>query len=282
MKNISFQTNGKERAFYGSNDVAFDHITINGVEDGESSFKESKNISITDSECFLRYPFWHNTNATYINIKMYDTCRAPFWYDNNIVIKNCRCDGVKAIRECKHIEFSNNIFNSEECFWRCDDINISNSEISGFYAFFESKNIDINGLKFKGNYSFQYVNKLSIINSSLDTKDAFWHSHDVTVKDSIIIGEYLAWYSENITFINCVIKGRQPLCYAKNIVFKNCVLEDAELALEYSSASGDIAVKNVSIKNPSSGKLIVKGNYELIEDENTRKDNSLDIRNINE
>ena len=41
-------TTGQERAFYGSKNVHFKNITIDGIEQGESAFKECRNITIED------------------------------------------------------------------------------------------------------------------------------------------------------------------------------------------------------------------------------------------
>ena len=47
IKNI---TSGQERAFYAAKNTIFENIIIDGKEDGESSFKECRNISILNSK----------------------------------------------------------------------------------------------------------------------------------------------------------------------------------------------------------------------------------------
>ena len=271
-KIIKDVTSDIEREFYASHNIDFYNIKIAGPADGESAFKESQDISVSDSFFELRYPFWHNTRLAVENCVMTSTCRAPFWYDKEMKIKDVKCDGVKAFRECQDIALVNSTFISEEIFWGCTNIIVHDSEIMGFYAFFESKNIRINNLKFKGKYSFQYVEDMEIKNSELDTKDAFWHTKDVTVKDSVIIGEYLGWYSENLTLINCRIKGTQPLCYCKNLRLVDCTFEDCDLAFEYSEVNGNIKRDIVSIKNPLCGELIMENKPAMIIDENDRSE----------
>ena len=265
-------TEDKERGFYSSHDIDFININISGPADGESAFKESNNISVSDSFFALRYPFWHNNKTLLKNSIMADTCRANFWYDDDLTIDNVKCDGVKAIRECQNITISNSEFNSEEFSWRSNNIDVKNSKIVGFYAFFECKNIKINHIEFKGKYSFQYVENMEIIDSVLDTKDAFWHTKNVVVKNSKIIGDYLGWYSENLTLINFHIKGTQPLCYCKNLRIIDCTFEDCDLSFEYSEVNGNIIGDIVSIKNPLKGHLVMEKEPYMIVDENDRSD----------
>ena len=270
-KVIKNETTDLERAYYGSSRVSFSYIKIEGPADGESAFKECKNIEVEHSKFKLRYPFWHNTDANYYDLYLAKTARAPWWYDNYIYLERVNCNGVKALRECKHITIDNCKFKSVEIGWNCSDILLRKSSIEGFYAFFGSKNIDISDMKFKGKYSFQYVKDVEIVNSYLDTKDAFWHSKNVTVKDSVIKGEYLAWYSENLTLINCKIIGTQPLCYCKGLTLINCTTEGCDLAFENSEVNGNIIGDVISIKNPQKGALHVEGNIgEIIVDEYDR------------
>lgn len=257
-----------ERAYYGSNGVSFSSIKIMGPTDGESAFKECKNIDVSNSTFKLRYPFWHDTNADYYRLTLSKTARAPWWYDKNITLNKVKCRGVKALRECSKITIINSTFESIEFGWNCSDIYLSNTFIEGFYAFFGSKKIYINKMNFKGKYSFQYVKDVEINDSYLDTKDAFWHSKNVTVINSTIKGEYLGWYSENLTLINCKIIGTQPLCYCKGLKLINCTTELCDLSFENSEVEGNIVGDIVSIKNPMKGYLNISGNIgETIIDE---------------
>ena len=281
MKYIKNETNDVERAYYGSSNISFDQITIAGPKDGESAFKESHDIEVSNSQFELRYPFWHNNNLKVNLCKFSDKCRAAFWYDNNIQIFNSQSNGVKAFRECKNITINNSMFNSEEIFWNCQNINSSSCTFKGMYAFFQCNKISINSMNFVGKYSFQYVKDMKIDSSILDTKDAFWHSKNVTVTNSTIKGEYLGWYSENLTLINCKITGTQPLCYVKNLVLQNCTFEGCDLAFEYSEVNGSICGNMVSIKNPLKGNLCVENIPELIVDEFDRSNGQFSIQIMN-
>lgn len=277
MKLINNVTRDEERAFYGSRDTHFDCVTISGPQDGESAFKECHNILITNSNLFLRYPCWHDTDTKLINCVLNEFSRAGFWYDDNISFENVNCHGVKALRESKNITINNSKFISPEFAWRCHQIKLNNSEVESEYAFFESENIEINNMTFKGKYSFQYVKNLVIKHSYLDTKDAFWHAEHVVITDSVVKGEYLAWYANDITFINCRIIGTQPICYAKNVKFKDCTFEKADFAFEYSEVNGNILGTMISIKNPLSGVIEIDKIPTMIIDEFDRSNGKFKI-----
>ena len=70
MTKITNKKTDLERAFYGSKNVEFEDITIDGPADGESAFKECSDISVSNSTFNLRYPFWHNTNLKLENSNM--------------------------------------------------------------------------------------------------------------------------------------------------------------------------------------------------------------------
>ena len=281
-KLIKNETRDEERAYYASFDCDFENITISGPADGESAWKESKNIIVKDSKMALRYPFWHVTNLRIENSEFADTCRAPLWYSTNIGMIDCKIRGVKSYRECNNIKINHSSIISEEPFWRVSDVKIKNSEIEGFYAFFQSKDIDLEKVKFKGKYSFQYTENVEINDSELDTKDAFWHAKNVTVKNSIVKGEYLGWYSENLTLINCKITGTQPLCYAKGLKIIDCTMEGCDLAFEYSEVNAMIVGHISSIKNPLKGKIICEKCETLIVDEHDRSSGEVELLEINE
>lgn len=268
MEKISNLVLGQERALYGSIKKEITNCRFEGEEDGESALKESKDIIVTDSFFDLRYPFWHCENVLVDNIEQTENCRAAFWYSKEINIKNSKLNGIKVLRECNTLSLDNTEVLSQEVGWFCDYVIIKNSKISGEYAFFKGSKMKIDNLNFKGKYSFQYVEDVLITNSYLDTKDAFWESNNVTVIDSVVKGEYLGWYSKNLKLIRCKIIGTQPLCYCENLVLEDCEMIDCDLSFEYSSVNAIITNVIDSIKNPKSGKIVIKGAKEIIFDEN--------------
>lgn len=253
---IENQTFDEERALYGLKDLTVKNCCCDGPADGESAFKECRNIDVAGCFMNLRYPFWHVEKAKIADTNFTENCRAALWYDKDILIENSRFGGIKAIRECENISLKNCSVNSPEFAWKSQKLTIENVTIEeSEYPFFEIRDAKITGLKMKGKYSFQYDENIEITDSELNTKDAFWHSKNVTVKNSIVKSEYLGWYSENLTLINCRIIGTQPFCYCKNLVLKNCTMEECDLAFERSTIDVEVSGKIDSIKNPLAGKI---------------------------
>ena len=246
-----------ERDLYGIQNSKIINCRFEGVEDGESALKETKDIIIKKCYFDLRYPIWHFNNVKIYDSEMTTSCRAALWYGYNLKIKRSKLNGIKVVRECKNVRISDSEINSQEFAWKSKKIEISNSKIISEYAFFDSKKVVLGNTNFFGKYSFQYIDGIEIIDSVLDTKDAFWHSKNVVVKNSIIKGEYLGWYSENLTFINCKIIGTQPLCYFKNLKLIDCEMIDTDLSFEYSEVEATIRGNVLSIKNPYKGRIEV-------------------------
>ena len=265
---IDNQTFDEERALYGLKDLTVKNCRFDGPADGESAFKECRNINVTGCFMNLRYPFWHVEKAKITDSNFTENCRAALWYDKDILIENSRLGGIKALRECKNISLKNCSVNSPEFAWKSQKLTIENVTIEeSEYPFFEIRDAKITGLKMKGKYSFQYDENLEITDSELNTKDAFWHTKNVTVKNSLVKGEYLGWYSENLTLINCRIIGTQPFCYCKNLVLKNCTMEECDLAFERSTIDVEVSGKIDSIKNPLAGKITADSIGQIIMEE---------------
>ena len=267
MKVIENQTFSKERDFYGSENVKLINCSFKGIEDGESAFKEAKNIVIESCNWELRYRFWHDKKLVINNTTLTSSCRAALWYSNDITITNSNLHGIKALRECNDIIIDNCDIISPEFGWFNNNLKITNSYATGEYFVMRSNNLTFENLTLNGKYSFQYIENATFVNCNLNTKDAFWHGKNIMVKDCVVKGEYLAWYSENLTFINCKIIGTQPLCYCKNLKLIDCEMFDCDLSFEKSSVEANIINEIISIKNPISGQITVKGVNELIMDD---------------
>lgn len=267
MKIIENQTFSKERDFYGSENIKLINCTFKGIEDGESAFKESKNILIESCLWDLRYPFWHDNKVVINDTTLTTNCRAALWYSNDITITNCKLHGIKALRECKDIIIDNTSIISPEFGWFNNNIKLTNSSAEVEYFMMKSNNLVFENVTLKGKYSFQYIENATFINCCLDTKDAFWHGKNIVVKDCIVKGEYLAWYAENLTFINCKIIGTQPLCYCKKLKLVDCEMIDCDLSFEKSDVMATITNEILSIKNPLTGLIEVNGVKEVIIDD---------------
>ncbi len=264
MQYIRNKRFGQERALYNTRGAVVENCRFEGEEDGESFLKESAELLVKNCFMDLRYPMWHCDGLTVEDCEMTANCRAALWYDKDLVLKNCKMNGIKAVRECKNVALEQCGVNSPEFGWRCENIAVKGGTIASEYAFFESKNIRLEGTEFSGKYSFQYTENVEIANAKCKTKDAFWHSKNVTVRDSLLDGEYIGWYSEGLTLINCHIKGTQPFCYCKHLRLVNCTTEDCDLSFEYSDAEADIRGDILSVKNPLSGTIAADSFGEII------------------
>ncbi len=264
---ISGQTFDEERALYGRDGIVAIDCRFDGPADGESAFKEGKNIEVRNTYFNLRYPFWHDNNLTISDCEMTDKCRAALWYTNNATITDTKMHGIKALRECSDIRIKDCDIISPEFGWSVNGIEMKDSSAESEYFMMRSNNLKFENVSLKGKYSFQYITDSVFENCNFDTKDAFWHAKNVTVRNSIVKGEYLAWYCENVTFENCTISGTQPLCYCKNLKLINCRMIDADLAFEKSDVDATITTPMISIKNPTSGTINVPEVGEIIMDD---------------
>jgi len=267
MMRVENQTFDKEREFYGSSDVTAVNCKFEGPADGESAFKESRNVTVDGCLWNLRYPFWHDIGVTMKNTELTELCRAAFWYSEKIEITESKLHGVKAMRECSDVTIRKSDIVSPEFGWSVSNIRVEDSTAVGEYFMMRSSSIAFQDVEFTGKYSFQYVENAVIESCVLHTKDAFWHAKNVVIKNCVVEGEYLAWYAENITFENCKISGTQPFCYCKNLKLINCEMADADLSFEKSEVEATLTAPIVSIKNPKSGSIKVPAVGELILDD---------------
>lgn len=270
MKIIKNQCYDEERAFYGSEGVSLSECRFDGPADGESAFKESRNIQVSNCYLNLRYPFWHDGGVKMDRCLLTENCRAAFWYTEGVEIRDSKLHGIKALRECADIDIVGTDIISPEFGWFSERVNISDSSAEGEYFMMRSRGLSLSEVKFKGKYSFQYVEDAVIEGCDLDTKDAFWHAKNVTVRNSRVKGEYLAWYAENITFENCSIIGTQPLCYCKGLKLINCTMEECDLSFEKSEARAVVKGRIDSVKNPISGYIVADEIGEIIDEYNTK------------
>ncbi|NBJ88094.1 DUF3737 family protein [Acutalibacter sp. 1XD8-36] len=266
MTVIENKTFDEERAFYGSAEVTVKHCRFDGPADGESAFKECRDVRVEDCFFNLRYPFWHDEGASIDNCEMTELCRAALWYSNHVEINESKLHGIKALRECSDIKMRDCHIVSPEFGWSVNGIEMKDSFAESEYFMMRSNKLRFDNVTLKGKYSFQYIEDSVFENCNFDTKDAFWHAKNVTVRNSVIKGEYLAWYCENVTFENCKIIGTQPLCYCKCLKLIGCEMIDTDLSFERSEVEATLTAPIVSIKNPLSGHISVPGVGEIIRD----------------
>ena len=278
MKRYENMQFDEERALYGQDSIEVVNCRFDGPADGESAFKEGRNITVSDTYFNLRYPFWHDDNLTIRNCEMTELCRAALWYSHHVHIENTKMHGIKALRECGYVTIENCDIISPEFGWSTDTITMKDSYAEAEYFMMRSDRLHFDNVTLKGKYSFQYITDSVFENCHFDTKDAFWHAKNVTVRNSVIKGEYLGWYCENVTFENCVLTGTQPLCYCKGLKLINCEMRDTDLAFEKSDVEATVKGNVLSIKNPHSGAITVDSVNEIIMDD-PKAEGKIIIRN---
>ena len=271
MIHIMDKTFDEERALYGSDGVRAERCSFDGPADGESAFKESRNVEA--HRCFfnLRYPFWHDIGLKITDCTMTPLCRAALWYCDGVSVSDSELGGIKALRECRNVSLTDCNIVSAEFGWFTQGITVKNCRAESEYFMLRSRDCSFYGLNMKGKYSFQYVENAVFENCTLDTKDALWHAKNVTVRNWTVKGEYLGWYCENVTFENCVISGTQPLCYCRGLRLVNCEMHSAYLSFEKSDVIAEITTPVISIKNPEKGSITAPSVGEIIRtDPNSR------------
>lgn len=267
MNTIENKTYDAERALYGSRNLTLYRCAFDGPADGESAFKESKDIRVSDCFFNLRYPFWHNERLQIHGSEMTELCRAALWYSNNIEITDTKLHGIKALRECSQVKMRGCDVISPEFGWSVQNIQMEDCMVQSEYFMMRSTHLNFQHVNLKGKYSFQYIQDSVFENCTFDTKDAFWHAKNVLVRNCVVKGEYLAWYCENVTFENCKIIGTQPLCYCKNLKLIHCEMIDTDLCFEKSEVEATVTTPVLSIKNPLSGRITVPSVKAMIWDD---------------
>ena len=266
MTVIEGQTFDAERALYGASGLLAHRCTFDGPADGESAFKESRDIAAENCLFCLRYPFWHDVGLSIANSEMTATCRAALWYCERVKIAGTKMRGIKALRECHDIEIARCDIASPEFGWFNHNVRMEDTTAESEYFMMRSCGLAFKNVKMKGKYAFQYIEDCVFDSCEFDTKDAFWHAKNVVVRNSVVKGEYLAWYSENLVLENCVITGTQPLCYCKGLKLIGCEMRAADLSFERSEVEATITTPVISIKNPLKGKITAPAVGEIIRD----------------
>lgn len=103
MTIITDKTFDEERALYGERDILVKNCSFDGPADGESAFKEGKDVKVENCFFNLRYPFWHDDGLKISASEMTELCRAALWYSHNIEINDTKLHGIKALRECGNV-----------------------------------------------------------------------------------------------------------------------------------------------------------------------------------
>ncbi len=251
-----------ERALFSSREV---DIRDSVFEDGESPLKESKRVRLDGCIFRWKYPLWYCEGVSAKGITLTETARSGIWYTHGISMNDCVIDAPKTFRRSSGIVLKSvRMPGGADSMWSCRDVTLYDVSVRGDYFGMNCIGVTADGLHISGNYAFDGAMNVMIRNSRLISKDAFWNCENVVVEDSLIVGEYLGWNSRNVKFVNCTIESNQGLCYMENVVLENCKLINTDLAFEYSTVNADVRSGIVSVKNPTSGRIVADSIGEII------------------
>ncbi len=256
-----------ERALYASRELEiYDSVFRNG----ESHLKESECLCINGCIFEWKYPLWNCKEVEVENTTLLTTARSGIWYTDGITMSHCTIDAPKTFRRSSNITLNDCTMPfAQETMWSCDGIMLNRVSIVGDYFCKCSEGIIANNVSISGNYAFDGCKNVEVRNSRIISKDAFWNCENITVRDSVIIGEYLAWNSKNVTLINCTIESNQGLCYIDGLTVRDTKLICTDLCFEYcKNVDAMISGSVISVKNPTSGRIIADEIGEIILDEN--------------
>ncbi len=259
MNLIKDEIFGGERPLFAVKDSRLQNITI---VDGESGIKFCRNIEADGCKFYGKYPWWHVDGSVITNCYFAAGSRSAVWYSKDMVMKDCVIDGPKFFREMSNLSLENvKINDADETFWRVSGLKVRNVTLNdGTYPFMFCEDVDADGLESNSKYVFQYVKNAVVRNAKIVTKDAFWETENVTIYDSILDGEYLGWHSKNLRLVRCHIAGEQPLCYVDGLTLEDCTFDaESDRCFEDTVLDATIIGNISNIKNPRSGKILVRG-----------------------
>ena len=141
MRTISNQTFDEERALYGETGLLVRGCSFDGPADGESAFKEGKDLTVEGCFFNLRYPFWHDQGLVIRDSRMTELCRAALWYCRDVEIAGTKLHGIKALRECGGIRIKGCDIVSPEFGWSAQGIRMEDCTAQSEYFMMRSRDL---------------------------------------------------------------------------------------------------------------------------------------------
>ena len=265
MEKITQKHFNDERSLFSSKELEVEECVFS---DGESPLKESSDIIVNKCTFEWKYPLWYCKKVVVKDSEWKQTARSGIWYTEDISMSKTKVIAPKTFRRSKKVKIEETTFpNAEETLWQCQNVRLYVVEAKGNYFGYNCEDVEADNLVIRGNYLFDSSKNVTVRNSYLESKDAFWNCENVTLINCVIIGEYLGWNTKNLTLINCKIESHQGLCYVDGLKMYHCEVYHSDLILEYSkNIDAEICTVVDSIKNPTSGQIVVAGVKELILD----------------
>ena len=179
MTIIENQTFDQERALYGSVDLTTKNCRFDGPADGESAFKECRNIEVADCFFNLRYPFWHDTGLRLTGSELTPLCRAALWYTEDAVIEDSQLHGIKALRECAKITMRRCDVDSAEFGWSVRGMEMADCTVKGEYLGWYSEDLTLIGCKISGTQPLCYCKGLRLVDCEMIDTDLSFERSEV-------------------------------------------------------------------------------------------------------
>lgn len=256
-------------------------IRYSNFHDGESPFKEGKNLELHSCTFQWKYPLWYGVGHSVTDCVFQETARSGIWYTHESEFVRCSFLAPKLFRRCHDISIIDSDFpNAQETLWSCLNVSILNCNFKGDYLLKDSSGVKLENVTLLGNYLLDGGRDIVIRNCHFETKDAFWNCQNVLIEDSTIIGEYFGWNSKNVTLRRCKVVSNQGFCYMENVTLEDCYLEGTDLSFEYCTGKATVLDRIESVKNPKHLVLAAKGVKEFILDENARESSYLEFTKL--
>ena len=148
MNIVTGKTFDEERALYGAKDLVVKDCRFDGPADGESAFKEGKEVTVENCFFNLRYPFWHDDGLKIAASEMTELCRAALWYSHDIQITDTKLHGIKALRECSNVTMQGCDIVSPEFGWSVQGIEMKNCKAESEYFMMRSDHLNFQAVIF--------------------------------------------------------------------------------------------------------------------------------------
>lgn len=121
--------------------MSVQNCSFDGSADGESAFKEGRNIEAAHYFFNLRYPFWHDHGIFIQDSEMTELCRAALWYSDHVEIRDTKLHGIQALRECSNVAVRNCDIISPEFGWSTRGIHMEDTTAASEYFMMRSEDL---------------------------------------------------------------------------------------------------------------------------------------------
>lgn len=159
--------------FWYCKDIKLDRCILNGVK----AFRESKNITIKNSEIISPEFAWMCNNINFYKLIL--TSEYALFNSKNISMEDVKFNGKYSFQYIKNSAIENCVFNTKDAFWHAKNVTVKNSVIDGEYLGWYSDGLTFINCKIKGTQPLCYCNNLKLINCEMIDCDLAFEYSDV-------------------------------------------------------------------------------------------------------